>query len=215
MGFVSYLVDTQPGPESSVRDAAHMGYMRAVTEHENTTNGAARIRADEAVIGMIWAQDVGGIIGANGTIPWDLPEDLANFSAITRGHPVIMGRRTWESLPGGRPLPGRTNIVVTSDPDFSARGAVRAGSLAAAMIEAGRSGAGSDKIWIIGGARLYAEALKLADTVVMTRVDLDVEGDTRAPELGPDWVLEEVQPVSGVAIAASGTRYRYERWTAS
>ncbi|MCC3292436.1 dihydrofolate reductase [Arthrobacter sp. zg-Y1110] len=172
------------------------------------------MRADNAVIGLIWAQGTSGVIGSGGSIPWRLPEDLSHFSKITSGHPVIMGRRTWESLPeAARPLPGRTNIVVTSNPDFTAPGAVRAGNLYAALIEASMSGSGSEQIWIIGGASLYREALSLADTVVITRVDLDVEGDTFAPGLGPEWELEEEEPASGVATAANGVRYRYERWT--
>lgn len=174
------------------------------------------MRADDAVIGMIWAQGTSGVIGSEGRIPWHLPEDLAVFKAITSGHPVIMGRRTWESLPdASRPLPDRTNIVLSSDPNFSAPGAVRAGNLQAALIEASLSGAGSDQIWIIGGASLYREALGLADTVVMTRVDLDVEGDTYAPELGPGWELAEEQPPGGLAFSEDGTRFRFERWTAS
>ena len=173
------------------------------------------MRADDAVIGMIWAQGTSGVIGSEGRIPWHLPEDLALFKSITAGHPVIMGRRTWESLPeSSRPLPGRINIVVSSNPNFSPAGAVRAGNLHAALIEASMSGAGSDQIWIIGGARLYEEALPLADTVVMTRVDLDVEGDTFAPELGPAWELAEEQPPGGLGISEDGTRFRFERWTA-
>lgn len=173
------------------------------------------MRAENAVIGMIWAQGSTGVIGAGGTMPWHLPEDLAHFSGITSGHPVIMGRRTWESLPDlHRPLPGRTNIVISSNQELSTPGAVRVGNLASALIEASLSGSGSNQIWIIGGGSLYREALGLADTIVITRVDIDTEGDTYAPALGAEWTLEEVLPASGPATSRTGTRYSFERWTA-
>lgn len=192
-----------------------MGDMTAASI-EQTKTAAPQLRADSAVIGMIWAQGTSGVIGAGGAIPWHLPEDLALFRSITAGHPVIMGRKTWESLPEAvRPLPGRTNIVVTSNPGFEAPGATRAANLHAALIEASLSGSGSNQIWIIGGASLYREALGLADTVVMTRVDLDVEGDAYAPELGSEWSLEEEQPAAGTGISADGTRYRFQRWSAA
>lgn len=173
------------------------------------------MQAPDAVIGMIWAQGNTGVIGSGGKMPWHLPEDLAHFSDITRGHPVIMGRRTWESLPDShRPLPGRTNIVISSNPDLQVPGAIRAANLGAALIEASLSGAGSGQIWIIGGGQLYREALSLADTVIITRVDIGTEGDTYAPELGEEWTREETQPAPGPATSRTGTRYSFERWTA-
>jgi dihydrofolate reductase len=116
-----------------------------------------------------------GVIGAKGKLPWHLPEDLRHFKKITLGHPVIMGRRTWESL--GKPLPGRENIVVTRRADFAAPGASVAASLAGAIALC----AGEPVSFVIGGAELYAEALPLADGLVLTEIDRDYEGDTRFP----------------------------------
>lgn len=166
------------------------------------------------VIGMIWAQASNGVIGRDGTMPWHLPEDFEHFRRITRGHPVIMGRRTWESLPAkSRPLPDRTNVVITSESGWSAPGAVRAHSLHSAL--AATSGkAGSEQVWIIGGGTVYREALDLADTAVITRIDTDIPGDTYAPVLGPEWKLVSSTPDEGWATAANGTRYRIETWQA-
>jgi hypothetical protein len=113
----------------------------------------------EARIGMIWAQAATGVIGRDGTMPLHLPEDFEHFRRTTEGHPVIMGRRTWDSLPDRfRPLPGRTNIIVTRDQDWSAAGAIRAGSLHYAVVVAlGQPDPGP--IWIIGGGTLYRTQL--------------------------------------------------------
>ncbi|MCA5892972.1 dihydrofolate reductase [Isoptericola sp. NEAU-Y5] len=144
------------------------------------------------MIGLIWAQarDAAGrpVIGAAGTIPWRVPEDFAHFKATTSGHPVVMGRRTWESLPR-RPLPGRTNVVVTRQAGWDDSGATPAPSLGAALALA--SGApGGEEVWVMGGERVYAEALALADRLVVTDVDLVVEGDAFAPELDPHaWTM--------------------------
>ena len=116
-----------------------------------------------------------GVIGAGGKLPWHLPEDLARFKKLTLGHPIIMGRRTWESL--GRPLPGRENIVISRKPGFEAAGA----SVAASMEGAIALCAGEPVAFVIGGAEIYAAALPLADGLVMTEIDRDYEGDTRFP----------------------------------
>jgi dihydrofolate reductase len=119
-----------------------------------------------------------GVIGRDGTIPWRIPEDMQRFRALTMGHPVLMGRRTWESLPDRfRPLPGRRNVVVTRNPEWSGEGAVRAGSLEEALELA----EDAPRVFVIGGAELYASALPLADELVLTEVDADVEGDTFFP----------------------------------
>lgn len=121
----------------------------------------------------------GGVIGRDGGIPWRLAEDIARFKALTTGHAVVMGRRTWDSLPDRfRPLPGRRNVVVTRNPDWSAEGAERAVSVEEAlhMLE------GAAHVYVIGGAEVYAAALALADELVLTEIDLDVEGDTLFPE---------------------------------
>ena len=117
-----------------------------------------------------------GVIGAGGKLPWHLPEDLKHFKNLTLGHPVIMGRRTWESL--GKPLPGRENIVVTRRAGYEAPGASVAASLAAAIALC----AGESAAFVIGGAEIYAAALPLADGLVLTEIDHDYAGDTRFPD---------------------------------
>ncbi|GAA1606191.1 dihydrofolate reductase [Leucobacter chromiireducens] len=171
-------------------------------------------------LGMIWAEARGGAIGRAGDMPWHLPEDLAHFKRSTLGAPVIMGRRTWESLPERvRPLPGRSNIVVTRDSTYAAPGATVVGSLDAAL-QALDSDAGPDvdsgaqpgvvDAWIMGGGELYRSALPHASELVITRIALDVpDADTFAPQLGAEWQLAE----AGVdERAASGLGYRFERW---
>lgn len=167
------------------------------------------------VVGMIWAQTVDGVIGRDGTMPWHLPEDLAHFRRTTQGHPVIMGRRTWESFPEKyRPLPGRTNIVVSrQDPDPAEyRGAVVVGSLEEAVSEAQRS-EGADEIWIIGGGQVYAEAAQHANAAYVTVIDSAQEGDTYAPALANSWNLAGVEPSEGWTTAQNGTRFRISLWT--
>ncbi|MFE6971135.1 dihydrofolate reductase [Isoptericola sp. NPDC057653] len=142
------------------------------------------------MIGLIWAQahDAAGrpVIGASGDIPWRVPEDFAHFKATTAGHPVVMGRRTWESLPH-RPLPGRTNVVVTRRPGWSDGGAVVASSLEEGLALAAAA-PGGDEVWVMGGGEVYAAALPVADRLVVTEVDLAVEGDAYAPAVdGAVW----------------------------
>ena len=135
---------------------------------------------------LIYARARNGVIGANNSLPWHLPEDLAHFKRTTLGQPVIMGRKTWESLPPKfRPLPGRLNIVVTRQPDWHAEGAVRAHSIEDAM----RQCPEASDAWVIGGAEIYAQAAPLASTAVVTEIEQDFEGDAFAPELGADWVV--------------------------
>ena len=134
---------------------------------------------------LIYARAANGVIGANGTMPWHLPEDLAHFKALTQGHPVIMGRKTWDSLPPRfRPLPGRTNIVVTRQGDWQAEGAVRTDSLEAALQQAALH---SEQVWVMGGAQIYAQALPLAQRIEVTEIAQNVDGDAYAPVLGPEW----------------------------
>ena len=135
-------------------------------------------------LGLIFARARNGVIGRDGVMPWHLPEDLAHFKAKTAGCPVIMGRKTWESLPPRfRPLPGRRNIVVTRQPDWQAAGAERVASLEEAIALC----AGMPQAWVTGGAGLFREALPLADIAEVTWIDADFAGDTHAPELGPEW----------------------------
>lgn len=136
-------------------------------------------------VGLIWAQTREGVIGAGGTIPWHIPEDLAHFKDITLGHPVIMGRKTWDSLPEKyRPLVDRRNIVVTRNPDWSAEGAERAASLEDAL-----KMTDPDEVWVIGGAEIYRLAIPHATEIAVTLVESDVPGDTLAPEIDPDQFL--------------------------
>jgi dihydrofolate reductase len=119
-----------------------------------------------------------GVIGADGGIPWRISEDFAHFKALTLGHVLVMGRATYESI--GRPLPGRTTVVLTRDPTWTADGVLVAADLDTAL----RLAEGvDDQVFVVGGASVYAEALGVADGQVLTEVHLSPEGDTRYPEL--------------------------------
>jgi dihydrofolate reductase len=135
-------------------------------------------------INLIFARAANGVIGKNNAMPWHLPEDLAHFKRLTQGWPVIMGRKTWDSLPPKfRPLPGRTNVVITRQQDWKEPGAVPASSLAEALKLCGQA----EEIWIIGGAQIYAQAEPLADRIEVTEIAQDFEGDAFAPQLGSQW----------------------------
>ena len=116
------------------------------------------------------------VIGRDNALPWRLPADLAHFKQVTMGHPIVMGRRTYESI--GKALPGRRNIVVTRNPAFQAPGCIVAPSLEAAWQAAGDA----DEVCVIGGTSLFAEALPVADVIHLTEVQADVPGDTYFPE---------------------------------
>ena len=153
-------------------------------------------------IGLIWAQARGRVIGKDGAMPWHLPEDLAHFKRVTLNHPVVMGRKTWDSIPPRfRPLPGRTNIVVTRQPDWNENGAQRTSSLREAL----QLCENSAQVWIIGGAQIYAQALPLADELVVTEIDADFDGDAHAPALSAEWREVARDPV----VAASGLRLAF------
>lgn len=129
------------------------------------------------------------VIGIDGRLPWRLPDDLARFKALTLGHPVVMGRKTWDSL--GRPLPGRENRVLSRDSAFSPAGAQRFGDLASALAAPTPQGV----VWVIGGGELYAQCLPMADALYLTEVADAPEGDARFPELAPtDWVEVSREP---------------------
>jgi|SRR5690349_5729777 dihydrofolate reductase len=125
---------------------------------------------------LVAAVAANGVIGRDGTLPWHLPEDLRHFKRLTLGHPVIMGRRTWESL--GKPLPGRENIVVSARAGFEAPGAAVASSLEAALALC----AAEPVAFVIGGQRLFAESLPIAAGLVLTEIHRDFPGDTWFPE---------------------------------
>jgi len=133
---------------------------------------------------LIFARASNGVIGTNNTLPWHLPEDLAHFKRCTLGCPVIMGRKTWDSLPPKfRPLPGRLNVVVTRQTDWQAEGAAVAHSLPEAMTLCPEDA----DAWVIGGADIYAQALPYASTAVITEIHQAFEGDAFAPQLGASW----------------------------
>lgn len=156
-------------------------------------------------VGLIWAQTTDGVIGAGNAIPWRLPEDSAHFKNVTWGHPVVMGRRTWDSLPARfRPLPGRRNIVITRQSGWSADGAESAGSLDAALALAA-----AETVWVAGGGEIYRAALDRATELQVTEVDAQISGDAFAPAIGPDWTAED----SPWNTSRTGLRYRFRRYT--
>ncbi|WHZ11144.1 MAG: Dihydrofolate reductase [Burkholderiaceae bacterium] len=151
---------------------------------------------------LIFARAANGVIGAAGGLPWHLPEDLAHFKRVTQGHPVIMGRRTWDSLPAKfRPLPGRVNIVVTRQKNWNETGAKPFTDMHSAL----RFCEQYDEAWVIGGAQLYAQALPLATRAVVTEIAQDFEGDAFAPAFGPEWHEVAREP----HVSASGLNYSF------
>ena len=134
-----------------------------------------------AEIVLIYARAANGVIGKDGDLPWRLPADLRHFKALTMGKPMIMGRKTFDSLPGL--LPGRRHIVLTRDARWAAPGAERATSVDEALALAG-----SATIAIIGGAAIYGLFMPLAHRIELTQIHADYEGDTVMPPLGPEWV---------------------------
>jgi dihydrofolate reductase len=167
--------------------------------HQGTGGG---LMAAGMKLRLIYARARNGTIGKDNQMPWHLPEDLAHFKRVTLGQPVIMGRKTWDSLPARfRPLPGRLNIVITRQTDWQAEGALRAGSIEEAIHLCGDA----PEAWIMGGAEIYRLAEPLASTAVVTEVDTDFEGDAFAPVLGSNW--REVERETHTA--ASGMGYAF------
>ncbi len=150
---------------------------------------------------LIWAQSLSGVIGRANGIPWRLPEDQARFKELTLGQTVVMGRLTWESLPAAvRPLPGRRNIVVSRNPDYSAEGAEVVTELPADVDG-----------WVIGGAQLYGQALASADRCEVTEIDIDLareDEDAMAPALDEAWI----GTVGQWLTSSSGLRYRFSSY---
>jgi len=128
-------------------------------------------------LALIAAVAANGVIGSDNALPWRLPEDLKRFKALTLGHPVIMGRKTFESI--GRPLPGRRNLVITRNAGYRADGCEVLDSLEAALAACAGS---TDEVFVIGGAQIYAEALPLAQRLYLTEIRRDYPGDARFPE---------------------------------
>jgi dihydrofolate reductase len=156
-------------------------------------------------VGLIWAQSSSGVIGRGGGIPWQLPEDLVRFKELTMGHTVVMGRLTWESLPVNvRPLPGRKNVVVTRQLDFTADGATVVASLDEALTD--------PDTWVVGGEQIYTLAMPWASRCEVTEIDIELprdDGDVVAPVLDETWL--------GTAgewqTSRSGLRYRWHSYS--
>jgi dihydrofolate reductase len=154
------------------------------------------------VIGLIWAQAANGVIGRDNAIPWHVPEDMKHFRAVTAGSTVLMGRRTWESLPPRfRPLPGRRNVVLTRSRSWSDTGASVVHSLSEAF---------EGDVWVIGGADVYAAALPYADVLEVTELREPFEGDVFAPAIDGRW---RVASDSGWQHSTSGLQFRWLRYT--
>lgn len=157
------------------------------------------------MLGMIWAQSRNGVIGRDGDLPWRIPEDWQHFRRTTGSDAVVHGRASWEALPEQtRPLPGRRNIVLTRRRHYVAPGAEIAHDLGSALALLD----GADA-WICGGAQIYTQAMPLADVLVVTEVDADVDGDTHAPEIGPGWADAEI---GDWVESRSGYRFRILRY---
>ena len=165
----------------TARDGGNGGYVRAVI-------GATPPRPR---IALIWAMARNRVIGRGNALPWRLPADLAHFKALTLGHPVIMGRKTFESL--GRPLPNRTNIVVTRDRNYAPPDCLVAHSLDEALDMANpRVAAPDGLVFVIGGEDLYRQTLPLAQRLYVTEVDADIQGDAYFPEIDRhEWTERE------------------------
>ena len=131
-----------------------------------------------SIVSLVYAVSRNGVIGQGGGLPWHIPSDLKHFKAVTLGKPVIMGRKTWDSLPR-KPLPGRRNLVISRNAAYSAQGSEVLPSLEAALAAT----AGEAEVCVIGGAEIFKAALPLAHRIYLTRVLADVAGDTIMPEL--------------------------------
>ena len=138
-------------------------------------------------ISIVVAASTNNVIGRGGALPWRISEDLKHFKSLTLGHPIIMGRLTWESI--GRPLPGRQNIVISTRKDFQAEGC----SVVSSPAEALRAAGDANEVMVIGGGQIYELFMPVTDRIYLTRVDAEIEGDTLFPTLDPDeWRVIDV-----------------------
>ena len=148
------------------------------------------------MIGLVWAQSTNGVIGRDGTLPWHLPEDMKHFRTLTAGATVLMGRRTWESLPPRfRPLPGRRNLVLSRTPQEDVE---TFPDLPQALAAA------TGDVWVIGGAAVYRAALPYADRLMITEIREFFEGDTHAPDVG-----RSPHSVGAWQESSTGLHYRF------
>lgn len=141
-----------------------------------TTPTQSSILDPQSRLSLIVAMAKNRVIGADNTLPWHLPADLKHFKALTMGHHIVMGRKTYESI--GKPLPGRTTVVVTRNANYSVPGVIVASSLEVAISACGND----EEIFVIGGAELYRQAIKLADRIYLTEIDADIPGDAHFTE---------------------------------
>lgn len=158
-------------------------------------------------LAIIFARSSNGVIGMDGGIPWSIPEDMAHFSRLTAGCTVIMGRKTWESLPEAhRPLPGRRNIVLSHRLDFEAPGAEVAHRFGEALCMALED---KGTVWVLGGTRLYARAMPCADRIEVTEVHKEFEGDTFAPDIDPGlwWMASRNSSITPDGVVYSFVSY--------
>jgi dihydrofolate reductase len=160
-------------------------------------------------INLIWAQGQNRVIGNHGTMPWHIPEDLAHFREITNNSPVIMGRKTWESLPPRfRPLPNRRNIILTRQPnwgqEYTNSEVIKANTLESATTPQ-IVGAGVKEVWVVGGGQIYSQYLPQASRIEITEIHASFDGDTMAPELGREW--EEVRRIPHTS--STGIRFDF------
>jgi dihydrofolate reductase len=164
-------------------------------------------------VGLIWAEAEGGVIGRGGVMPWHIPEDLAHFKAITLGNSVVMGRKTWESLPERfRPLDGRRNIVVTRQHDWSADGVEVVHSVDDAFAPAKQGITDGGWIWVIGGAEIFQNALERADRIEVTEIRAEITGDTFAPAIPQTFRVVDRDPDEGWRTSRTGATYRFLRY---
>ncbi|MET0843152.1 MAG: dihydrofolate reductase [Mycetocola sp.] len=164
-------------------------------------------------VGLVWAEAANGTIGKDGVLPWHLPEDLAHFKTVTLGSAVVMGRKTWLSLPERfRPLPGRRNIVVTRQTDWDAPGAEVTNSLACALQLAAETTGEDDFVWVIGGAEVFSAVIDIAHRLEVTSLRVRIEGDAVAPAITERWRLVASDPEEGWHTSATGIEYRFQRY---
>jgi dihydrofolate reductase len=167
---------------------------------QSVSQAGGSIDGEGPRIYLVAAVASNGVIGIDGRLPWHLPEDLKHFKKLTLGHPIIMGRKTWESL--GKALPGRENIVVSSRPGYEAAGAAVASSLGAALALC----AGEPVVFVIGGHRLFVDSLPLASGIVLTEIQREFDGDTWFPDFDRRAWRESQREAH---TAADGTRFDF------
>lgn len=168
---------------------------------------------------MVWAQSLDGVIGLEGDMPWHVPEDLQHFKQVTMGQTLIMGRRTWKSFPDSvRPLPGRISVVVSetfshnpSDPKLAHDDVHIVSNVQQGLELAGELKTGP-MIWVVGGGTIYDQAISVASVVERSVFNLNVAGDTYAPQLDTTWTLVTQDPADDWHTSTSSVQYRFERW---